>query len=81
LFLNSEGVLMNGMRGSRTRSRKPERRRAAPARKRSHAHDSVQLSKGAAAAELASAGIGTRDAEPADWLFGDSLSSVGLSPR
>jgi hypothetical protein len=72
---------MNGMKGSRTRSRKPERRHTAPARKRSHDHDSPQVSKGAAAAERASAGIGTNDAEPADWLFGDSLSNVGLRPR
>jgi hypothetical protein len=31
------------------------------------------LTEGAAAAERASAGIGTEDAEPAAWLFGDSL--------
>ena len=29
---------------------------------------------GAAAAERASAGIGTADAEPTDWLFGDLLT-------
>jgi hypothetical protein len=33
----------------------------------------VKLTAGAAAAERASAGMGTAELEPADWLFGDSL--------
>jgi hypothetical protein len=35
--------------------------------------DAEHLSDGAAAAERASAGIGTEDAEPTDWLFGEAL--------
>jgi hypothetical protein len=36
--------------------------------------DAAGLTKGAAAAERASAGMGTEDAETAAWLFGDSLA-------
>jgi hypothetical protein len=36
----------------------------------------ADLTEGAAAAERASAGIGTEDAEPAAWLFGDSLGEA-----
>ena len=36
-------------------------------------NDSADLTEGAAAAERASAGMGTDDADPAAWLFGDSL--------
>ena len=32
-----------------------------------------KLPRGAAAAQRASAGMGTEDLEPADWLFGDLL--------
>jgi hypothetical protein len=34
------------------------------------------MTRGAAAAERASAGIGTADLEPADWLFGDALNDA-----
>jgi hypothetical protein len=73
---------MSGMNRSRTRHRKFESRRTAPARrKRSDDHDSAQLSNGAAAAERASAGIGTEESEPADWLFGDSLANAAPRPN
>ena len=39
----------------------------------SDAEKPQDLTEGAAAAERASAGIGTEDADPAAWLFGDSL--------
>ena len=35
--------------------------------------DAERLSDAAAAAERASAGMGTEESEPADWLFGDTL--------
>jgi hypothetical protein len=44
-------------------------------RARDHNHDRP-LTRGAAAAERASAGMGTQDAEPTDWLFGDSLMQL-----
>ena len=46
---------------------------AEKARRRHHDNDAAGVSDGAAAAERASAGMGTEDAEPAAWLFGDSL--------
>ncbi len=33
----------------------------------------ADLTEGAAAAERASAGMGTEDADPAAWLFGDRI--------
>jgi hypothetical protein len=42
------------------------------ARKRTDS-DAADMTEGAAAAERASAGMGTEDAEPTAWLFGDSL--------
>ena len=52
----------------------PEKaRRQLQARKRPD-DQATDLTEGAAAAERASAGMGTEDAEPAAWLFGDSLS-------
>jgi hypothetical protein len=72
---------MSGMNRSRTRHPKLERRRTAPARRKRSDHDSAELSKGAAAAERASAGIGTEESEPADWLFGDSLANAAPRPN
>lgn len=37
----------------------------------------VRPAAGAVAAERASAGLGTQDLEPTDWLFGDSLRISG----
>jgi hypothetical protein len=48
-------------------------------RARDHEHDS-KITDGAAAAERASAGMGTQDAEPTDWLFGDTLAKVASRP-
>ena len=60
-----------GGRPPRVSSSEKARRRM-HARKRSD-NDAPDLTTGAAAAERASAGMGTEDAEPAAWLFGDSL--------
>ena len=46
---------------------------AEKARRKHRDNDAAGVSDGAAAAERASAGMGTEDAEPAGWLFGDSL--------
>ena len=52
----------------------PEKaRRQMQARKRTD-DEASDLTEGAAAAQRAAAGMGTEDAEPAAWLFGDSLS-------
>jgi hypothetical protein len=40
---------------------------------------SPRVTPAAAAAERASAGMGTEAKEPTDWLFGDSL--LGAEPR
>ncbi|MGH2980387.1 MAG: hypothetical protein ACRDLQ_12240 [Solirubrobacterales bacterium] len=50
----------------RYRNRRPRRRPQQP-------KQPTRLSDAAAAAERASAGIGTGDFEPTDWLFGSSL--------
>ena len=39
-----------------------------------------EITDGAAAAERASAGMGTQDAEPTEWLFGDTLARVASRP-
>ena len=57
-----------------TRPRK--RRRSARAADRRAAANPTGITKGAAAAERASAGMGTADLEPTDWLFGDTLSKA-----
>ena len=54
-------------RAKRRNTREDVRRRALD---QEHAE---RLSEGAAAAERASAGMGTDDSEPAAWLFGDTL--------
>ena len=59
---------LNKRRGSRS---------AAARRRRLAEHRAAQKpSPGAAAAERASAGMGTADAEPTDWLFGDILQNT-----
>ena len=40
----------------------------------------VKLTAGAAAAERASAGMGTVELEPSDWLFGDTLQGTTARP-
>ena len=55
-----------------TNSDAEKARRQLQARKRL-GDEAADLTEGAAAAERASAGMGTEDAEPAAWLFGDSL--------
>ena len=60
-------------RSSRTQSRSA----TVPIRKRTRDHKRDPLiTSGAAAAERASAGMGTEAKEPTDWLFGDSLIRV-----
>ena len=44
-----------------------------PAPRPSDAEKTPDLTEGAAAAERASAGMGTDDADPAAWLFGDRV--------
>ena len=44
-----------------------------PAPRPSDAEKTRDLTEGAAAAERASAGMGTEDADPAAWLFGDRV--------
>jgi hypothetical protein len=60
-----------------TRTRKAARRGSVNgSRKRTTDKGGTPLSKGAAAAQRASAGMGTEDLEPTDWLFGDSLTKI-----
>jgi hypothetical protein len=62
--------------------RKPDRRNTAEAvrsRVRDQEHE-PEITDGAAAAERASAGMGTQDAEPTDWLFGDTLARAASRP-
>ena len=67
----TDPALPGGSRPSRQSSAEKARQRM-QARKRPD-NDAPDLTKGAAAAERASAGMGTDDADPAAWLFGDSL--------
>ena len=60
---------------SRSRSSAKHQRRKRP----EHRDRPEVVSDGAAAAERASAGMGTEDFEPTDWLFGNSLT--GADPR
>jgi hypothetical protein len=63
--------------------RRPNRHSTAEAvrrRARDHEHDPM-LTDGAAAAERASAGMGTQDAEPTDWLFGECLTQPEARPH
>jgi hypothetical protein len=69
---------------SRVRTRNDHRPRggAPPAQKRSSRPKQLAgRSAGAAAAERASAGMGTADAEPTDWLFGDLLTKGAATRR
>ena len=64
----------------RSRSRKAGHRNVAARRKRHEIHGrQAKPSRGAAAAERASAGMGTEDFEPTDWLFGEML--IKAAPR
>jgi hypothetical protein len=56
-------------RSGKERSTDAIRKRTRPRRR------SRQPTEAAAAAERASAGMGTESREPTDWLFGDSLLS------
>jgi hypothetical protein len=50
-------------------------------RKQAHSRKrSPRMSAAAAAAERASAGMGTEAKEPTDWLFGDSLLGTKSRP-
>ena len=68
---------------SRVRTRNDHRPRGgAPAQKRSSRPKHVGgRSPAAAAAERASAGMGTGDLEPTDWLFGDLLTKGAAARR
>jgi hypothetical protein len=69
---------------SRVRTRNDHRPRggAPPVQKRSNRPKQLAgRSPGAVAAERASAGMGTADAEPTDWLFGDLLTKGAATRR
>jgi hypothetical protein len=73
---------MSSNRTARRSRSKPDRRNTAEAvrrRARGQEHE-PEITDGAAAAERASAGMGTQDAEPTDWLFGDTLPRVVSRP-
>jgi hypothetical protein len=67
---------MPGMTRLEATSRKA-RRRTSEHRRRPKRDATAGLSNGAAAAQRASAGMGTEDLEPTDWLFGDTLGKAG----
>jgi hypothetical protein len=64
---------------SRRRPNRHSTTEAVRRRARDDQHD-PNLTDGAAAAERASAGMGTQDAEPTDWLFGGSLTQTEARP-
>jgi hypothetical protein len=67
---------MSNSNEDRANHRIPQvRRPKAPARGKDDWRD-MHPSRGAAAAERASAGLGTGQSDPTEWLFGDSFSDV-----
>jgi len=68
---------------SRVRTRNDYRPKGgAPAQKRSTRPKHIGgRSRAAEAAERASAGMGTADLEPTDWLFGDLLTKGAATRR
>jgi hypothetical protein len=72
---------MGEMARSRPETRKPKARAAHQTGQRTApAEESAGLTRGAAAAQRASAGMGTQDLEPTDWLFGDTLRTAPARP-
>jgi hypothetical protein len=62
--------------GSTPSRRKRRRANGRTTNRRTSGGFSSGITKGAAAAERASAGMGTADLEPTDWLFGDTLNKT-----
>jgi hypothetical protein len=52
----------------------------APAKRKNASRRDRRPTPGAAAAERASAGVGTVESDPTAWLFGDSLSDFPGAP-